>query len=76
MMKRCLKAVSNFRLILSIVLNALDFNKANSEVRTDSVRIVVLGSSTALGFGPFNYQNAWVYRFTKYVVKDNEQLYS
>lgn len=35
--------------------------------QSDSVRIVVLGSSTALGIGPFNPNNAWVIRYKNYL---------
>ncbi len=36
-------------------------------LQADSVKIVILGSSTALGIGPYNPSNAWVNRYRTYL---------
>jgi lysophospholipase L1-like esterase len=62
-----------FSLILFIFLG-ISLLTSHSEVnanpilfQAESVRIVVLGSSTALGIGPYNPNNAWVRRYRNYL---------
>jgi lysophospholipase L1-like esterase len=63
-----------FTTILSLLLST-ERTASNSFPHlnnTDSLRIVVLGSSTAEGSGPLNPDNAWVNRYRSYLQSANQ----
>jgi len=63
-----------FTAIFSVILSKeLPVNKSLAiETNSDTLRIVVLGSSTAAGSGPLNPNNAWVNRYRSYLQNANQ----
>ena len=66
-----------FTLFFSLFLSSFAQDSTNACYQSRSIRIVVLGSSTAEGVGPSDPDSAWVNRYRKYVQTlhaDNEVI--
>jgi lysophospholipase L1-like esterase len=61
--------IINYTIIILplLIINISIADEFNNTTNSDSVKIVVLGSSTAFGTGPSHPDSAWVNRFRAYV---------
>ncbi len=62
-----MKILNLIVLALSLIINNSLANETTQKSGTDSIKIVVLGSSTAFGTGPSHPDSAWVNLFRAYV---------
>ena len=56
-----------FAISALLIFNNIEADEIITKTKPDSIKIVVLGSSTAAGTGPSHPDSAWVNRFREYV---------